>query len=170
MAELDLELLASIASGGLGSWVQGSQGRSVYVKSDDCLGGHTGRRGGRAAARALRACRRVASQLPQRRDSPPACACPAATCCLSPRLNPCLLSLVAPLHYSPPAGCLRDLQRFFRYDDPEHRPAFFAVSKYNFARSDLVPLVVTYPDDYDVLYNAREWLVHGLQLQGRQAG
>lgn len=53
------------------------------------------------------------------------------------------------------AGCLRDLQRFFRNDDPEDRPAFFAVSKYNFARSDLVPLIVTYPDDYDVVYNAR---------------
>jgi hypothetical protein len=57
----------------------------------------------------------------------------------------------------PCAGCLRDLQRFFRYDDPETRPAFFAVSKYNFARSDLVPLIVTYPDDYDIVYNAREW-------------
>lgn len=55
-----------------------------------------------------------------------------------------------------PAGCLRDLQRFFRYDDPEARPAFFAVSKYNFARSDLVPLIVTYPEDYEVVYNARE--------------
>lgn len=54
------------------------------------------------------------------------------------------------------AGCLRDLQRFFRYDDPEARPAFFAVSKYNFARSDLVPLIVTYPEDYEVVYNARE--------------
>lgn len=58
-----------------------------------------------------------------------------------------------------PAGCLRDLQRFFRYDDPESRPAFFAVSKYNFARSDLVPLIVTYPEDYEVVYNAREQLI-----------
>ncbi|KAL4422339.1 hypothetical protein ABPG75_008536 [Micractinium tetrahymenae] len=86
--DLDLELLASIASGGLGSWQTDAAGRSVYVKSDDCI------------------------------------------------------------------GCLRDLQRFFRNDDPEGRPAFFAVSKYNFARSDLVPLIVTYPDDYDVIYNA----------------
>lgn len=52
------------------------------------------------------------------------------------------------------AACLKDLQGFFRYDDPEERPAFFAVSKYNFARSDLVPLIVTYPEDYDVIYNA----------------
>lgn len=62
----------------------------------------------------------------------------------------------SPVPLPSPAGCLRDLQRFFRYDDPEARPAFFAVSKYNFARSDLVPLIVTYPEDYEVVYNARE--------------
>lgn len=67
-----------------------------------------------------------------------------------------------------PAGCLRDLQRFFRHDDPEARPGFFAVSKYNFARSDLVPLIVTYPEDYDVVYNAREYLNHTVaELAGR---
>jgi hypothetical protein len=38
MADLDVELLASIASGGLGSWQTDSQGHSVYVKSDDCIG------------------------------------------------------------------------------------------------------------------------------------
>ena len=54
------------------------------------------------------------------------------------------------------AACLKDLQAFFRDDDAEERPAFFAVGKYNFARSDLVPLVVTYPEDYDVVFNARE--------------
>ncbi len=36
--DLDLELLASIASGGLGSWVQDAGGRSLYVKSNDCIG------------------------------------------------------------------------------------------------------------------------------------
>ncbi|PSC68202.1 calcium-translocating P-type PMCA-type [Micractinium conductrix] len=86
--DLDYELLASIASGGLGSWVSDAAGSTVYVKSDDCV------------------------------------------------------------------GCLRDLQRFFRGDDPEGRPAFFAVSKYNFTRSDLVPLICAYPDDADVVYNA----------------
>lgn len=36
--DLDLELLASIASGGLGSWQTDAAGRSLYVKSDDCIG------------------------------------------------------------------------------------------------------------------------------------
>ncbi len=74
---------------------------------------------------------------------------PGLSCFSFPDFN---FALCLPLF----AGCLRDLQRFFRHDDPEARPAFFAVSKYNFARSDLVPLIVTYPEDYDVVYNARE--------------
>lgn len=94
-------------------------------------------------------------------DSPPAAAChrrklqtPGALACRSilthhaARRRRCCLCA---------AGCLQDLQRFFRHDDPEARPAFFAVSKYNFARSDLVPLITSYPDDYDVVYNARAW-------------
>ena len=36
--DLDYELLASIASGGLGSWVSDAAGSTVYVKSDDCVG------------------------------------------------------------------------------------------------------------------------------------
>ena len=55
------------------------------------------------------------------------------------------------------AACLKDIQGFFRNDDPEERPAFFAVHKYNLARSDLVPLIVTYPEDYDIVYNARKF-------------
>lgn len=43
VGELDLELLASIASGGLGRWVEDAAGRSVYVKSDDCIGEPAGR-------------------------------------------------------------------------------------------------------------------------------
>ena len=35
---LDLDLLASIASGGLGQWGQDKSGKQAYVKSDDCLG------------------------------------------------------------------------------------------------------------------------------------
>ena len=41
-------------------------------------------------------------------------------------------------------------------DDWEQRPAFFAVSKYNLARSDLVPLIVTHPEDHELVYSARE--------------
>jgi hypothetical protein len=43
-----------------------------------------------------------------------------------------------------------------RGDDEEERPAFFAISQFNLARSDLVPLITTYPDDHEVVYNARE--------------
>ena len=35
---LDLDLLASIASGGLGQWGQDKSGKQAYIKSDDCLG------------------------------------------------------------------------------------------------------------------------------------
>ncbi|KAK9804992.1 hypothetical protein WJX73_009460 [Symbiochloris irregularis] len=50
--------------------------------------------------------------------------------------------------------CLKDLQRFLRQDDPEHRPAFTALCKFNIARSDLVPLIISYADDMDLVYNA----------------
>ena len=57
-------------------------------------------------------------------------------------------------------ACLKDLQAFFRHDDSEHRHAFFAIHKYNFAKTDLVPLLVTYPDDYDVVYNTLKVCTH----------
>ena len=57
-------------------------------------------------------------------------------------------------------ACLKDLQGLFRHDDPEHRHAFFAIHKYNFARTDLVPLLVTYPDDYEVVYNTLKVCTH----------
>lgn len=122
MADLDLDLLASIASGGLGRWVQDAAGRTVYVKSDDCIGAGACR-GGRAGP---------PPQAPTaRRRSRPCTA--AARSTWPPPARP------------PPAACLRDLQRFLRDDEPEGRPAFFAASRYGFARSDLVPLIVTYP-------------------------
>ena len=52
--------------------------------------------------------------------------------------------------------CLKDLQRFLRRDDTEKRPAFFALSKTNIAKSDLVPLLSAYPDSNDVVYNSGE--------------
>ncbi|KAG7667153.1 hypothetical protein NADE_003050 [Nannochloris sp. 'desiccata'] len=92
--DLDLDLLASIASGGLGHWYEDLEGAQTYVKDEDCV------------------------------------------------------------------ACLKDLQGFFRFDDPIKRPSFFAVSKYNFARSDLVPLIVTYPEEYDIVYNALKVCVY----------
>lgn len=39
--ELDVDLLASIASGGLGSWIEDKQGNPTYLKHDDCLRKYT---------------------------------------------------------------------------------------------------------------------------------
>jgi hypothetical protein len=36
--ELDTDLLASIASGGLGHWLPGAEGQQAYQKDDDCVG------------------------------------------------------------------------------------------------------------------------------------
>jgi hypothetical protein len=36
--DLDLDLLASIASGGLGHWYEDQKGAQSYVKDDDCVG------------------------------------------------------------------------------------------------------------------------------------
>jgi hypothetical protein len=138
MADLDLDLLASIASGGLGSWVEDAAGRSLYVKSDDCIGGRA--RAGEGAAKKKQAAPARDSRCC--RLGPPS---RAATQSAAPLLPPSILT-----------GCLKDLQRFFRNDDDEARPAFFAVSKYNFARSDLVPLITAYPEDPELVYNARE--------------
>jgi hypothetical protein len=93
-AYVDSALLASIASGGLGRWVELEDGTRKYLKDDDCV------------------------------------------------------------------ACLKDLQGFFRHDDPVERHAFFAIHKYNFAKTDLVPLLLTYPDDYDVIYNTLKVCTH----------
>ncbi|KAK9830387.1 hypothetical protein WJX72_011470 [[Myrmecia] bisecta] len=52
------------------------------------------------------------------------------------------------------AACLRDLQRFLRQDDPQEREAFLALGKHNIAKTDLVPIIVTYPTDTELVYNA----------------
>ena len=130
--ELDIDLLASIASGGLGSWRQDASGRATYVKSEDCEG-----EGGLGGERAQRHAR-------WRRPTANAAARPPPTAHPPPRAPRAL-------------ACLRDLQRFLRADDQEERPAFFAVHAKRLARSDLVPLVVTYPEDYGVVYSAREF-------------
>lgn len=53
------------------------------------------------------------------------------------------------------AACLKDLQRLLR-QDTDTREAFQVLGQYNIAKSDLVPLIVTYPKDTDVIYNARK--------------
>eukprot|EP00891_Asterochloris_glomerata_P008793 jgi/Astpho2/8793/Aster-05348 len=51
-------------------------------------------------------------------------------------------------------ACLKDLQRFLRNDDPKTREALQILGQYNIAKTDLVPLIVTYPQDTDLVYNA----------------
>ena len=52
------------------------------------------------------------------------------------------------------AACLKDLQRLLRQDESETREAFQVLSQYNIAKSDLVPIIVTYPKETDIVYNA----------------
>eukprot|EP00884_Botryococcus_braunii_P014003 jgi/Botrbrau1/22603/Bobra.176_1s0033.1 len=50
--------------------------------------------------------------------------------------------------------CLKDLQRFLRQDDPLNREAFMHLGKQNIVKSDLIPLILGYVDDLDIVYNA----------------
>ena len=50
--------------------------------------------------------------------------------------------------------CLKDLQRFLRRDDPYTRDVFHRLCQWGLVATDLVPLVVQYQDDSDVVYNA----------------
>lgn len=119
--EVDHGLLASIASGGLGKWEKDRTGRAYYRKHDDCLG------------TLWVISENVMPGLMHRSVCSDSRSMKLAP---SPRRN-----------LPDTAGCLRDLQRMLREDDPEERPAFLAAARYNFARSDLVPLLTTYPDD-----------------------
>ncbi|GBF93528.1 hypothetical protein Rsub_06248 [Raphidocelis subcapitata] len=51
-------------------------------------------------------------------------------------------------------ACLKDLQRFLRRDDPDNRDAFFKLGELTLAASHLVPLLVTYPEDEGLAFNA----------------
>ncbi|KAI8471860.1 MAG: timeless protein-domain-containing protein [Monoraphidium minutum] len=52
-----------------------------------------------------------------------------------------------------PDSCLKDLQRFLRRDDPDTRDAFFKLGELQAATSHLVPLLVTYPHDHELVLN-----------------
>ena len=53
------------------------------------------------------------------------------------------------------ADCLKDLQRILHKDDAVQRPAFLMLGDFNLAKTDLVPLMVTHPEDLEVVYNSR---------------
>ena len=50
--------------------------------------------------------------------------------------------------------CLKDLQRFLRRDDQYHREVFHRLGQWDLVSTDIVPLIVHYQDDQDVVYNA----------------
>ncbi|GMH33973.1 hypothetical protein BSKO_01807 [Bryopsis sp. KO-2023] len=50
--------------------------------------------------------------------------------------------------------CLKDLQKILREDDPDFREAFFFLSELDVPRQDLVPLIITYSNEPEVVYNA----------------
>ncbi|KAL0021485.1 hypothetical protein WJX79_010302 [Trebouxia sp. C0005] len=56
--------------------------------------------------------------------------------------------------------CLKDLQRLLRQDESETKEAFQILGHYNIATSDLVPIIVTYPKETDIVYNALKVLTY----------
>lgn len=54
------------------------------------------------------------------------------------------------------AACLKDIQRFLRNDDAQSRETFFTLGEFDVAKHHLMPLITTYPDDVEVVFNARE--------------
>ncbi|KAL0032107.1 hypothetical protein WJX77_005423 [Trebouxia sp. C0004] len=56
--------------------------------------------------------------------------------------------------------CLKDLQRLLRQDESETKEAFQILGVYNIAASDLIPIIVTYPKETDIVYNALKVLTY----------
>ena len=50
--------------------------------------------------------------------------------------------------------CLKDLQRFLRRDDTFDRQVFHRLGQWDLVSTDLVPLIVAYQEDQDIVYNA----------------
>lgn len=51
-------------------------------------------------------------------------------------------------------NCLKDLTRFLRRDDPDTRDVFFELCKKQIPTAHLVPILTTYPDDTQLVFNA----------------
>lgn len=73
------------------------------------------------------------------------------------------------------AGCLKDLQRFLRNDDPDLRTVFFKLCRFETAKTDLVPLLKACAGEKDIVFNTRASgymrcrVAHGLQPQPQPA-
>jgi hypothetical protein len=55
-----------------------------------------------------------------------------------------------------PSGCLSDLTRFLRRDDPDTRPVFWQLVAWATARNDLLPILTHYAHDHRLVLAARE--------------
>lgn len=51
-------------------------------------------------------------------------------------------------------ACLKDVQRFLRRDESETREAFFQLGQCRVAQTDLVPMMIAYPEDHVIVFNA----------------
>lgn len=49
---------------------------------------------------------------------------------------------------------LKHLQRFLRRDDPTERDIFMQLGKWNTIRQDILPIIVHYRHDFDLVLNA----------------
>jgi hypothetical protein len=61
---------------------------------------------------------------------------------------------VSKLQHPLPTGCLKDIQRQLRHDDRKNRDVFRLVAHLDIVRTDLVPMITTYVEDMEVVYNA----------------
>ena len=100
---------------------------------------------------------KLSSKLPLHPLSLPLLSSPL--CALSPPPAPLLSPPALTTRPIPPpcqtADCLKDLQRFLRRDLPGTREVFHLLGQYNLVKTDLVPLIVTYPGDHDIVFNSR---------------
>ncbi|KAG0582042.1 hypothetical protein KC19_3G029100 [Ceratodon purpureus] len=54
---------------------------------------------------------------------------------------------------------LKHLQRFLRRDDPQQRDIFMQLGKWNTIRQDVLPIIIHYRDDFDLVLNAVKVMV-----------
>jgi hypothetical protein len=156
MSRADLNLVVSLCSG-LGSHQLLDDGRRVYVKDSDCLGGCPGCE---VAWQARRPNRRLPRHWPGAAGLAGA-RCPGAQFKKASAVPACAgakpRQTARRTRPPPAAACLKDLQRCLRRDDPDTRDVFFKLGEFDTAKNDLVPIIVTYPDDTELVYNTRAW-------------
>jgi hypothetical protein len=66
------------------------------------------------------------------------------------------------------AGNLKHLQRFLRRDDPSQRDIFMQLGKWNTIRQDILPIIIHYRHDFDLVLNAGKHVFAPFEDQLRQ--